>query len=334
MPDIPKLKIRELELDSPLVLAPMAGLTNHAYRLMCLRQGGCGLVYSEMFSAYAIKFRDPKTCNMLDWTEEEHPVSVQVFGGDPETCAIGAGFLESNDADIIDINFGCPVPKVAKSGSGASILKDLSKAENIIREVRKEVSCPLTVKTRLGWWTDQPTVFDFVKICEDCGVDAIAIHGRYAEQKYSGNADWNLIGKVREITNLPLIANGDVTDGPSAKEIIDVTGCDGIMIGRGSHGRPWIFNHILHYLKTGVILEEPTFKERLELAREHNSILRQFHGDSRASKEMRGVVAMYIKGFDYSAKIRNLVMQSRSTFEIEDILSDVLDKYDSLGIEE
>ena len=218
MINIPKLKIGNLEFDSPLVLAPMAGLTNHAYRLMCKLQGGCGLVYSEMFSAYAIKFRDPKTCSMLDWTEEEHPVSVQVFGGDPETCAVGAGFLESNYADIIDINFGCPVPKVARSGSGASILKDLSKAESIIREVRKEISCPLTVKTRLGWWIDKPTVFDFVKIAQDNGADAIAIHGRYAEQKYTGEANWDLIKQVREITKIPLIANGDVTDGVSCEK--------------------------------------------------------------------------------------------------------------------
>lgn len=331
--DLPKLKIREFEFESPLVLAPMAGLTNHAYRLMCKKQGGVGLLYSEMFSAYAIKFRDPKTCSMLDWTEEEHPVNVQLFGGDPETCAIGAGFLETNYADIIDINFGCPVPKVAKSGSGASILKNLYKAEDIIRAVRKEVDCPLTVKTRLGWYNDIPTVFEFVKICEDCGVDAIAVHGRYAEQKYSGEADWEMLARVREATSLPLIANGDVTDGPSAEKIIRQTGCDGVMVGRGSHGKPWIFSHILHYLKTGETLKEPTFRERLVLAREHNEILRSFHGDSRASKEMRGVVAMYIKGFDYSAKIRNLVMQSKSTFEIEDILSDVLEKYDTLGIE-
>ncbi|MBQ0106254.1 MAG: tRNA dihydrouridine synthase DusB [Armatimonadetes bacterium] len=324
MTEIPVLKIGKFTFDSPLVLAPMAGLTNHAYRLMCKKQGGCGLVYSEMFSAYAIKFRDPKTCSMLDWTEEEHPVSVQLFGGDGETCAIGAGFLESNYADIIDINFGCPVPKVAKSGSGASILKDLSKAKEIISSVRREVSCPLTVKTRLGWWTDKPTVFDFVKICEDCGVDAIAVHGRYAEQKYSGSADWDMIRQVREITELPLIANGDVVDGITAEKIIRETGCNGVMIGRGSHGRPWVFNHILHYLKTGEVLPEPSFRERIELAREHNAILRQFHGDSRASKEMRGVVAMYIRGFDFSAKIRNLVMQSKSTYEIEEILDNVL----------
>ena len=320
------LKIGNIELKSPLILAPMAGLTNHAYRLMCLKQGGLDLTYSEMFSAYAIKFRDPKTCSMLDWTEEEHPITAQVFGGDPETCAIGAGFLENNYADIIDINFGCPVPKVARSGSGASILKDLTKAREIIKAVRKEVSCPLTVKTRLGWFTDVPTVFEFVKIAEGEGVDAIAIHGRYAEEKYSGTAHWDMIKQVRDITSLPLIANGDVVDGPSCKKIIEETGCDGVMIGRGSNGRPWIFKHILHYLKTGETLPNPDFIECLKLAKEHNEILRQFHGDSRASKEMRGVVAMYIKGFDHSAQLRNLVMQSRSTFEIEEILSQALER--------
>ncbi|MBQ7258020.1 MAG: tRNA dihydrouridine synthase DusB [Abditibacteriota bacterium] len=321
---VPNLKIGNITLSSPLVLAPMAGVTNHAFRYMCKKKGGVGLIYSEMFSSYAIKFRDPKTISMLDWTEEEHPISAQIFGGDPETCAIGAGFLESNYADIIDINFGCPVPKVARSGSGASLLKDLSKVAPIISEVRKEVSCPLTVKTRLGWWRGKSTIAEFIKIAQDCGVDAIAVHGRFAEEKYTGSAHWDSIAEVREICSVPLIANGDVVDGSSCLKLFKETGCDGVMVGRASHGRPWIFKHILHYLQTGEILPEPSFKERIEMAREHNQILRQFHGDRRASKEMRGVVAMYIKGFDHSAQIRNMIMQSKSTFEIEDILDKLI----------
>ena len=325
---IPNLKIGNITFSSPLILAPMAGVTNHAYRIMCKNFGGVGLVYSEMFSAYAIKFRDPKTCSMLDWTEEEHPISAQVFGGDFETCAIGAGFLESNFADIIDINFGCPVPKVARSGSGAFLLKDLSNVEKIIKAVRAEITCPLTVKTRLGWDIDKPTIREFVTIAQDCGVDAIAIHGRFAREKYTGHAHWDLIKQVREVCQVPLIANGDVTDGPSCEKLIKETACDGIMIGRASQGKPWIFNHILHYLKTGQQLSPPSFIERIELARQHNEILRQDHGDSRASKEMRGVVAMYIKGFGHSAALRNSIMTSKSTYEIEDILNRYLEESD------
>jgi len=324
MLNIPKLKIREIELESPLVLAPMAGVSNHAFRILCKALGGCGLVCSEMFSAYAIKFRDPKTKNMVDWIDEERPISVQVFGGDPETCAIGASYLENNGADIVDINFGCPVPKVAKSGSGASILKDLSKAEDIIKAVRNAVKVPLTVKTRLGWWINEPTVFEFVKIAEGCGVDAIAIHGRFAEQKYTGVADWEMIARVREMTSLPLIANGDVTSPEKAKELFEKTNCDGVMIARAAHGRPWIFNHINHYLQTGELLAEPDLKEIIEIVKKHNQILCNIHGDKRAAKEMRGFVAQYIKGFENSAKVRNAVMQTRSTYEIDELLSQLV----------
>jgi len=321
--NIPVLKIRDITMNSPLVLAPMAGVSNHAFRVLCKRLGGCGLVCSEMFSSYAIKFRDPKTKNMLDWTKEERPISVQVFGGDPEACSIGARFLEENGANIIDINFGCPVPKVAKSGSGASILKDLSKAESIIKTVRKVVNVPLTVKTRLGWFMDMPTVFEFVKIAEACGVDAISIHGRYAQQKYTGIADWETIAQVREIIpNMPLIANGDINSPKACKEIFKKTGCNGAMIARAAHGKPWIFKHMYHYLETGEFLPEPDFKEVIEIAKKHNQILCDIHGDKRASKEMRGYLVHYIRGFDNSAKIRDEIMHTKSSKEIEGILDE------------
>lgn len=317
-------KIGNLELTSPLVLAPMAGVSNYAFRILCKRLGGCGLVCSEMFSSYAIKFRDPKTRNMVDWTDEERPISLQIFGGDPETCAIGAAYLEANGADVLDINFGCPVPKVAKSGSGASILKDLTKAESIIKAVRNTVKVPLTVKTRLGWYLNEPTVFDFIKIAVDNGVDAVIIHGRYAQQKYTGHADWDMIASVRDAlpSHVPLIANGDVVDPRSCVDMFKKTGCQGVMIGRAAHGRPWIFNYIYHYMKTGEILSEPSFGEIIKIAKQHNKILNEIHGDSRAAKEMRGYLVHYIRGFDNSSRIRNAIMHTKTTKEIEEILDE------------
>ncbi|MBQ9358206.1 MAG: tRNA dihydrouridine synthase DusB [Abditibacteriota bacterium] len=321
---LPQLTIGGLRLSSPLVLAPMAGVSNHAMRVLCKRLGGCGLVHSEMFSACAIRFRDPKTPGMVDWTSEEQPISAQLFGGDAETCAIACVYLQEQGADIIDINFGCPVPKVAKSGSGASILKDLDRARDIIRSVRSVCRVPLTVKTRLGWFIGEPTVFEFARIAADCGVDAITVHGRYAKQNYSGTADWSMIARVREQLpdSIPLIANGDVTGPDSLEEIIRVTGCQGVMIGRAAQGRPWIFRDLALYAETGTRPRSLTPVEVIEIARMHNRILREIHGDRRAAKEMRGNIVHYIKGFDNSARIRNRIMQTKSTEEIEEVLNE------------
>ncbi|MBO4548606.1 MAG: tRNA dihydrouridine synthase DusB [Abditibacteriota bacterium] len=321
---LPSLSIGGLDIATPLVLAPMAGVSNHALRVLCKRLGGVGLVSSEMFSAYAIRYRDPKTPGMVDWTCEERPVSCQLFGGDPETCAIAAVYLQEQGADIIDINFGCPVPKVAKSGSGASILKDLTKARAIIRHVRSVCRVPLTVKTRLGWYEGEPTVFEFARIAADCGVDALTVHGRYARQNYSGRADWDMIARVRDMlpARVPLIANGDVSDGPGLERILSVTGCQGVMIGRAAMGSPWIFRDLMQYAGTGVMPPPLSAGEILQIARIHNRILRDIHGDRRAAKEMRGNIVHYIKGFDNSAKLRNAIMQTKSTEEIEDILNE------------
>ncbi|MBP5274024.1 MAG: tRNA dihydrouridine synthase DusB [Abditibacteriota bacterium] len=330
---LPSLTIGGLSLSSPLVLAPMAGVTNHSMRVLCKRLGGCGLVSSEMFSACAIRFRDPKTPGMVDWTYEDQPLSAQLFGGDGETCAIAAVYLQEQGADIIDINFGCPVPKVARSGSGASILKELSRAEEIIRRVRSVCRVPLTVKTRLGWYTGQPTVFEFVRIASDCGADAVTVHGRYAQQKYAGTADWDMIARVREQmdSRIPLIANGDVTDPASFEKIIRITGCQGVMIGRGALGRPWIFRDLMAFARTGAAPEPLKAPEILEIARMHNRILKDIHGDRRAAKEMRGNIIHYIKGFENSARIRNAIMQTRSTEEIEEVLNEA-DRFCKSGI--
>jgi len=305
----------------------MAGVTNRAFRVMCKRAGGCGLVTTEMFSAYAIRFRDPGTNSMIDWTDEERPVSVQIFGGDPETVAIGAQAMEAAGADIIDINFGCPVPKVAKSGSGASLLKNLDLSREILIAARNAVKCPLTIKTRIGWGIGEQQVFDLAKTAEICGIDAIAVHGRVAAQGYSGKADWDIIAEVKRSVRIPVIANGDVSTPEDAKRLFERTECDGIMIGRGALGNPWLFRRIAEYLRTGELLPEPTWAMKLEAAKEHAALLREILGEKRASKEMRGHLIWYLKGMPGAPGLRARLMTTKSTEEIGEVLDEASSKY-------
>ena len=314
------VRIRDILIDPPLVLAPMAGVTNHAFRLMCKRAGGCGLVSTEMFSAYAVKFRNPGTASMIDWTNEERPVSAQIFGGDPETVAIGARALQEAGADIVDVNMGCPVPKVTKSGSGAALLKDLGLARDILTAVRQAVSIPVTVKTRLGWDAGDLAAVTLARIAEKCGIDGITVHGRFASQGYSAAADWEAIAEVKRSTGIAVIANGDVATPEDAARVFEVTGCNGIMIGRAALGDPWIFHRVSRYLASGEILPGPTIVERLDAAVEHAELLRRLLGEKRASKEMRGHVVHYIKGVPGAAALRNRLMTTRSIDEIRRIL--------------
>jgi tRNA-dihydrouridine synthase B len=314
--------IGNIKIDPPLILAPMAGVTNRAFRLMCKRAGGCGLVTTEMFSAYACKYRDPGTNTMIDWTDEERPVSVQVFGGDPKTVAIGAKMLQDAGADIIDINFGCPVPKVAKSGSGAVLLKNLDMAREILIAARHAVSVPLTIKTRVGWGFGEKQVLDLAKTAEICGIDAITVHGRVAVQGYSGKADWDIIAEVKDSVRIPVIANGDVSTGEAAAQVFELTGCDGVMIGRGALGDPWVFGRIAEYLTTGRVLALPTVSEKLDAAREHAVLLRGLLGEKRASKEMRGHLVWYVKGMPGAPRLRERLMTTKSIEEIEEVLDE------------
>ncbi|MGQ9454840.1 MAG: tRNA dihydrouridine synthase DusB [Armatimonadota bacterium] len=318
------LVISDIAIDPPLVLAPMAGVTNHAFRILCKRAGGCGLVCTEMFSAYAIKFRDPSTKTMIDWTDEERPVAAQVFGGDPETVVIGAKTLQDAGADIVDVNMGCPVPKVVRSGSGAALLRDLGMAKEILTAVRGVLSVPLMVKMRLGWKVGDMVAPELARIAEECGVDAIAVHGRFATQSYSDRADWHAIAEVKKSVRIPVIANGDIATPEDAVRAFEVTGCDGIMIGRAARGDPWIFHRMAHYLETGEKLPEPSFSERLEAAIQHAKMLSELHGERRASKEMRGHLVNYIKGMPGAAALRNRVMTTRSMDEIVSLLQQAM----------
>lgn len=309
-------------IDPPLVLAPMAGVTNHAFRIMCKRAGGCGLVCTEMFSAYAVKFRDPGTKSMLDWTDEERPVSVQVFGGDPETVAIAARALQDAGADIIDVNFGCPVPKVAKSGSGAALLKDPDKAREILIAARGAVTVPLTIKTRIGWQPGDVKVLELAKTAEICGVDAVTVHGRFAAQTYSDPVDWDIIAEVKRSVRIPVIANGDIRTPAQAAEAFERTGCDGIMIGRGALGNPWAFHRIERFLRTGELVPEASHAQRLEAAMEHARLLRELLGERRAAKEMRGHLVWYLKGMPGAPKLRDRIMSTKSVEQITQVLNE------------
>lgn len=316
------LHIGNISIDPPLILAPMAGVTNRAARVMCKRAGGCGLVTTEMFSAYAIKYRAPGTNTMIDWTDEERPVSVQVFGGDPETVAIGARAMQDSGADIVDINFGCPVPKVAKSGSGASLLKNIDLAREILIAARHAVTIPLTIKTRVGWGEGERQVFELAKTAEICGLDAITVHGRVAAQGYSGTADWDIIAEVKRHVGIPVIANGDIATPEDAARAFARTGCDGLMIGRGSLGDPWVFRRIAEYLRTGVILPEPTSAKKLDAAKQHARLLLEILGEKRAAKEMRGHLIWYLKGMPGAPRLRGRLMNTKSIEEIEAVLDE------------
>lgn len=316
-----------VRVDPPLALAPMAGVTNHALRVMCKRAGGCGLVCTEMFSAYAIKFRQPGFEQMIDWTDEERPVSAQVFGGDPATVAAGAKALQDAGADVVDVNFGCPVPKVARSGSGAALLRDLDLAREILIAARHAVTVPLTIKARVGWGVGDIKVIELARMAQVCGVDAITVHARCAAQGYSGTADWSIIAQVKEAVEMPVIANGDVRTPHDAARMFSQTGCDAIMIGRGALGDPWVFQRIDKYLRTGDLLPEPGHAQRLEAAMEHAELLRRIMPEDRAAKEMRGHLFWYIKGMPGAPALRARLMTTRSVDEIAEVLNEARGRY-------
>lgn len=298
------MKIGNLEIDNKAFLAPMAGVTDLPFRLIC-KEHGCGVLYTEMINAKALCYDDENTKKMLKIEDIEHPIAIQIFGSDPEYMGRAAEILNEYTNEILDINMGCPAPKVVKNGDGSALMKDPKLAERVLKAVVKNSKKPVTLKIRKGWDDESINAVEIAKIAENSGISAIAVHGRTREQFYSGKADWDIIRRVKENVNIPVIGNGDVFDIDDAVGIIKQTSCDAIMIGRGAQGNPWIFEQISQYMNTGKIIEKPTAHEKINVALKHMELAIQEKGEYVAVREMRKHLAWYIKGLRASAKVRD-----------------------------
>lgn len=299
-----KIKIGNVELDNNLILAPMAGVTNLPFRIIC-EKFEPGMVCTEMASSKAIFYNDQKTRRLLNTEGEKRPISFQIFGSDEETMSYTAKYM-SKIADIIDINMGCPAPKVVKNGDGSKLLLDLEKAKRIMKVVVENSSVPVTVKIRKGWDKENIVAVQVAKIAEEVGISAITIHGRTRSEFYTGKADWDIIKEVKDSVKIPVIGNGDIVDEETAYQMFEKTGVDGIMIGRGSFGNPWIFRNIKHFLITGEKLPSPTNSERLNIIKEHIDLAVEEKGEI-AIKELRKHIAWYTKNLKNSSEFRNSI---------------------------
>ena len=313
------LTIRNVILDNNVVLAPMAGVTDLPFRLLC-REQGAGLICMEMVSAKAIYYNNKNTEQLLEIHPEERPVSLQLFGSDADIIAEMAKRIEERPFAILDFNMGCPVPKVVNNGEGSALMKNPKLVEEILTKLVKAVNKPVTVKFRRGFDEEHINAVEIAKIAESCGVAAVAVHGRTREQYYSGKADWNIIRQVKEAVSIPVIGNGDVDGALSAKRMLEETGCDGIMIGRACQGNPWIFREVTEYLDTGVIPERPSAKEVRETVIRHAKLQLQYKGEYTGVREMRKHLSWYTIGYPGSAKFRNMI---NSMERMEDLLASV-----------
>ena len=314
-------KIGNIEIENNVVLAPMAGICNSAFRRI-VKEMGVGLIYAEMVSDKALYYDSEKTKNMLYMTDFERPIAQQIFGSDKESFVIAAKKVyELMKPDIIDINMGCPVPKVAvKSQAGAALLKNPKKIKEIVKAVVDSVPCPVTVKIRSGWDEKSINAKEVAKICEESGASAITIHPRTRSQGYEGKADWNIIKEVKKIVNIPVIGNGDIKTMEDAKKMIDETGCDAIMIGRASLGNPYLFKQVIHYLNTGEKLEDLSPKEKIDLTIKHLNYLCEIKQEKVAVLEMRTHAAWYIKGLKESKEVKLKIFKCETKDELLKIL--------------
>lgn len=301
-----KLTIGNVTLDNQVILAPMAGVTDLPFRLLC-REQGVGMVCMEMVSAKAIYYNNKNTEELLTIHPGEMPASLQLFGSDPDIIAAMAQRIEERPFAILDFNMGCPVPKVVGNGEGSALMKNPKLAEEILTKLVKAVKKPVTVKFRKGFDDDHINAVEIAKIAEACGVAAVAVHGRTRAQYYSGEADWDIIRQVKEAVKIPVIGNGDVVSPQTAKAMIEQTGCDGIMIGRGAQGNPWIFREVVEYLDNGRLIDRPTAAEKREVILRHAALQQEFKGEYTAIREMRKHLAWYTYGMPHSAKFRGMI---------------------------
>ena len=317
------LKIGNVELENPYVLAPMAGVTDLPFRLLCKEQGA-GLLCMEMISAKALQYNNKNTKALLEIDERECPVSLQLFGADPDIISEQAKRIENLPFQILDINMGCPVPKVVRNGEGSALMNQPKLVYDIVYKTVRAIQKPVTVKIRKGFNDDSINAVEIAKIIEEAGGAAVAVHGRTREQYYSGEADWNIIRQVKEAVHIPVIGNGDVTSGKRAIAMMEQTGCDGVMIGRGAQGNPWIFRELLEYERTGQIPKRPSKEQIRKTMLRHARLQIALKGDYLGIREMRKHVAWYTKGLEGSARLRDDINKVESYEELEELLKERL----------
>lgn len=317
------MKIGNVTLDNPYILAPMAGVTDLPFRLLCKEQGA-GLLCMEMISAKALQYKNKNTKALLSIHPQEYPVSLQLFGSDPQIISEQAKIIEELPFQILDINMGCPVPKVVRNGEGSALMKNPCLVYDIVSATVKAIQKPVTVKIRKGFDDSCINAVEIAKIIEEAGASAVAVHGRTREQYYSGKADWDIIRQVKEAVKIPVIGNGDVTSGEKALAMKEETGCDGVMIGRGAQGNPWIFRELLEYEKSGKLPDRPAVQVIRETMLRHARLQIEFKGDYLGIREMRKHVAWYTKGLKGSARLREAINQVESYEELENLLNNSL----------
>lgn len=316
-------KIGNIEIQNPIVLAPMAGICNSAYRRI-IKEMGCGLIYAEMVSDKAITYGSKKTIGMLYMTDMERPIAQQIFGSDKDSFVTAAKYIYDNmHPDIIDINMGCPVPKVAlRAQAGSALLKDPIKVFDIVSSVVKAVPVPVTVKIRSGWDQNHINAVEIAKVVEQAGAKAIAVHGRTRSQGYSGKADWNIIKQVKQAVTIPVIGNGDVRSCYDAKKMLDETGCDAVMIGRGVLGNPWLIKECIDYIENGKIPKKVSIDEKYDMILYHIHLLEQQKNEKVANLEMRTHIAYYLKGVPGASELKQKVFQTKNLTELKNLIKE------------
>ena len=312
------LTIGNVKLANPCILAPMAGVTDLPFRLLC-REQGAGLLSMEMVSAKALSFHNKNTQDLLEIAEGENPIALQLFGSDADLIARMAKEIEERPFDILDLNMGCPVPKVVNNGEGSALMKNPKRVEEIVAKTVKAVKKPVTVKIRKGFDEEHVNAVEIARIIEASGAAAVAVHGRTREQYYSGAADWDIIRQVKEAVSIPVIGNGDVTSAVRAQQMMKETGCDGVMIGRAARGNPWIFRETAEYLETGNVPERPGRREIKEMILRHCELQLRYKGEYTGIREMRKHVAWYTAGLPHSARLRGRVNESETMEEVKEL---------------